>query len=188
MPWPIVPMLAGAAIGTIGNYFMNRDNNNANKDIAQGQMAFQERMSNTAHQREVADLKAAGLNPTLSAGGNGSSTPSGAQATMQAPQIDMPGIFSMISQSQQLDQGQQKINIDGAKAAAEIDRIKDDRLRLQAETRLKQRGSVKAEIEGSILKFLQNTKQDFDASQKATQKKFNPQKLNPQDTDYRSQP
>ena len=57
--------------------------NNANRDIAAQQMAFQERMSNTSYQRAVQDMIAAGLSPMLAYSQGGASTPSGVTAKME---------------------------------------------------------------------------------------------------------
>ena len=69
----------GAGVGLLGGILGNK----SSAKQAQQQMNFQERMSSTAHQREVADLQKAGLNPVLSANHGGAATPSGAMGQVQ---------------------------------------------------------------------------------------------------------
>lgn len=76
-----IPWAAIATIGSSALNFLGAGNaNDRAQDNAQAQMDFQERMSSTAYQRSMADMKAAGLNPMLAYKQGPASAPGGTAA------------------------------------------------------------------------------------------------------------
>lgn len=97
--------LIGGGLATAGSIFTNSQN------IAQQQkmMDWQEQMANSAHQREVTDLKAAGLNPMLSGmKGQGAFTPSQSPVQMDNPLEGAAGAFSAAHQEKRAQQAERR--------------------------------------------------------------------------------
>lgn len=78
--WMAAAQIGGELLSSWLGYQGQKETNWENAQQAQLNRDFQERMSSSAYQRAVTDMKAAGLNPMLAYQQGASSTPSGSQA------------------------------------------------------------------------------------------------------------
>ena len=79
-------IMAGASIGSgLLGASSAKSINRKQVALSREQMGFQERMSNTAYQRAMADMKKAGINPIMVSKVGGASTPTGAMAQLKDP-------------------------------------------------------------------------------------------------------
>lgn len=109
-----------SAANTAKSQSFAREQMKFNAEQAAIDRAWQEQMSNTAHQREVKDLIAAGLNPILSSGGSGATTPAGASAVGASGQVDTSYSSALAGYASTLVQSAAQVEIARLSASATL--------------------------------------------------------------------
>lgn len=138
------PLVTSALIGVggqlLGGIFGDsgaRRQNRAALQIAREQMAFQERMSSTAVQRRVQDMRAAGLNPILAAG-NPASSPAGQTAPVVNTRLMRAQAIQQMATSaanlRYITAQTRNVNQDTTLKRTTANRIQSEDARIQAET------------------------------------------------------
>lgn len=170
-------------IGSIAGYFGQREANETNRQNmrdanrvteaeSRRNREFQREMSNTSHQREVADLEAAGLNPLLSATG-GATTPGGASGSGTAG-ASMENTLGSIGTSAK---DAVQIGLAIKKQKQEIKNLKQQEKKTHTETTLLKKDVPKSEIQNQFMQDFQKgylkLRGAAESSAKALKKSYN---------------
>lgn len=116
--------LAGGAMQSSGASANNAAMMQFNAQEAQKNRDWQERMSNTAYQRAMADMRTAGLNPILAYQQGGASSPSGSSASVSSLENTMEGLGKGVSSAGQAYRNFQDLKLTNetiGKTASEAD-------------------------------------------------------------------
>lgn len=141
------PLIAGGL-----NYVGQERANKQNIALAQKQMDFQERMSSTAYQRSMEDMRKAGLNPILAYAQGGASSPAGASAQMQNAMQASVG-SALESKRVKADLMRSKADVDVAKSQQLLNEALANSARVQAGNALLMRPGLESDayVEGGYV-------------------------------------
>lgn len=140
-------LIVGSVVGGMFGLAGQDKANSGNRQVAQENRDFQERMSNTAYQRAIADMQLAGLNPMLAYSQGGASTPGG--ATTQIGNSLGAGVASAAQTSSMMQ---------GVSQTRQNDALKDQVLaqteKIRSETMTNQMHTAKLAAEIRQMEFL----------------------------------